>query len=145
MIAPADPGPPPGVGGWSPRENFDRVFEAHFAEIHRYIARRLYAELPQAASAREVTGLLGRRVVAVTSGGEEGDLGLGDRDVQVGVSVFIDPSTGLDRGGVTVAVKDGQGFPAGTVPIRIAEDTGWTDEQPRLPAGCRPKTGATCR
>nr|BFE78664.1 hypothetical protein GCM10020093_012650 [Planobispora longispora] len=26
---------------WSPHEDFSRVFDAHFAEIHRYIARRL--------------------------------------------------------------------------------------------------------
>ncbi|MFF5209946.1 RNA polymerase sigma factor [Streptosporangium sp. NPDC000396] len=37
------PGLNPGseTGEWSPRENFDQVFDAHFAEIHRYIARRL--------------------------------------------------------------------------------------------------------
>ncbi|MGV9771508.1 RNA polymerase sigma factor [Streptosporangium sp. NPDC003464] len=34
-------GPGPGAGEWSPRDDFDRVFDAHFAEIHRYVARRL--------------------------------------------------------------------------------------------------------
>ncbi|GII02229.1 hypothetical protein [Planobispora takensis] len=105
---------------------------------------RLYAELPQAASAREVTDPLGRRVVAVTPG-DEADLMLGDHETPVRTSVFLDPATGLGRGGVTVAVKDDDGVRAGTVLIHIAEDTGWTDEEPRLPAGCRQKTGATCR
>jgi RNA polymerase sigma-70 factor (ECF subfamily) len=41
MIAPPDLGPRPEIGEWSPRDDFDQVFNAHFAEIHRYIARRL--------------------------------------------------------------------------------------------------------
>jgi RNA polymerase sigma-70 factor (ECF subfamily) len=44
MIAHPDPGPQAGIGEWSPHEDFGRVFDAHFAEIHRYIARRLDAQ-----------------------------------------------------------------------------------------------------
>lgn len=41
MIGSPDLGLGPGAGEWSPRDDFDRVFDAHFAEIHRYVARRL--------------------------------------------------------------------------------------------------------
>ncbi|GIH79909.1 RNA polymerase sigma factor [Planobispora longispora] len=41
MVAHPGPGPQAGAGEWSPHEDFSRVFDAHFAEIHRYIARRL--------------------------------------------------------------------------------------------------------
>ncbi|ACZ83554.1 RNA polymerase sigma factor [Streptosporangium roseum] len=41
MIGSPDLGLGPGTGEWSPRDDFDRVFDAHFAEIHRYVARRL--------------------------------------------------------------------------------------------------------
>ncbi|MEV8636078.1 RNA polymerase sigma factor [Streptosporangium sp. NPDC051023] len=41
MIGSPGLSPHAGTGEWSPRDDFDRVFDAHFAEIHRYIARRL--------------------------------------------------------------------------------------------------------
>ncbi|MBB4938935.1 hypothetical protein FHR32_003240 [Streptosporangium album] len=41
MIAHPDLSTDSGTGEWSPRDDFDRIFDAHFAEIHRYIARRL--------------------------------------------------------------------------------------------------------
>ncbi|MDP9863546.1 MULTISPECIES: CU044_5270 family protein [Streptosporangium] len=105
---------------------------------------RLYAEEPEARTAREDNDPLGRPAVAVGLGASRAQVGT--RGVPTKQEILLDPRTGEGMALRMVTTAAEGGVPKGTVMIyRVIDKMGWTDERPKLPSGCRLKAGVTCR
>ncbi|MFF0773418.1 hypothetical protein ACFYUK_31310 [Nonomuraea wenchangensis] len=92
---------------WDEPECFGAVFDAHYAEIHRYVSRRLG---PHAADGR---GTIQRQVLFDQRTGEL----LGSRDI------LLEPGPDSEKWQVTGRVLD----------YWAIVDSGWTDARPVLP------------
>ena len=147
------------TGGPLPGEDFDRVFDAHFAEIHRYIARRLdtHAADDLAADTFLVAFRTRHRFDAARGAVRPWLYGIATNLVARHRREEVRRWKALSRTGgrdartredghedAVVASKRRAGSKGSVILYATVGTLGWTDGPPTPPRGCPMKAGAVC-